>query len=116
MVSAWDQAGDLRRANSMLRHAQLVRRAFTSIHTNHISKLASSQLLDVSRPVHTQITLAASTTVRKMFIDKSIPLSVVSREFRMVSRPRGPLMRAVFPPGQRIIARWRGGWPRGICW
>jgi hypothetical protein len=103
MASAWDQAGDIRRANSMLRHAQLVRRGSQALHTNHLSKLPASTLLELSRPVHTRITVAAQTTVRGLLAGKQVPLAVMNREFRVAARPRGPLMRTVLAPAQRIL-------------
>src|SRR5262249_16752092 len=70
MASAWDQAGDLRRANTMLRHAQLVRRGAQALYANHLAKLPASTLLELSRPVHTRITVAAQTTVRGLLVSK----------------------------------------------
>jgi hypothetical protein len=103
MASAWDQAGDIRRANTMLRHAQLVRRGSQALHTNYLSKLPASTLLELSHPVHTRITVAAQTTVRGLLVSKQVPLAVMNRQFRVAVRPWGPLMRTVLAPAQRIL-------------
>lgn len=102
MASAWDQAGDLDRANSILRQAQLVRRASESVHTNHVAKLTSGTLLQISRPVHTRIAVTPNITLRKQFLDTHVPTAVVSAEFRRASRPGGPVMRTVLTPQQRM--------------
>jgi hypothetical protein len=105
MASAWDQAGDLARANGMLRQAQLLRRAAQAIHRNHISKLPASTLLQLSRPVHTRVAVAAETTLSKQLTDQNVPAAIVSPAFSRVARPNGPVMRSALAPAQRMTAR-----------
>jgi hypothetical protein len=113
MASAWDQVGEVERANDILRHAQLVRRASQAIYTRHISQLPSGTLLEISRPVHTRVAMAANATVRKVLATNNMPSSVVTRAFTRIARPRGPLMRRMLAPAQRaaqpIATRVAGG-------
>ena len=103
MASAWDQAGDMARANSMLRQAQLLRRASEAVYTNHVSKLASGTLLEITRPVHTRTAVAANTNAAQAVLpDTHFPAAIVSRAYRTVARSSGPMMRTVLAPPQRI--------------
>ena len=105
MASAWEQAGDLARANRMLLQAQLLRRAAQAIHRNHISKLPGGTLLQLSRPVHTRIAVATQTTLSKQLTDQHVPAAIVSPAFSRVARPNGPVMRSALAPPQRMTAR-----------
>lgn len=103
MASAWDQVGEIQLANRILLHAQLVRRASAAVYQRHLAGLPTNTLLNISRPIHTRIALAPGATVTKVFSDNNLPASIVSRTFRTIARPRGPVMRAVLPPAQQVV-------------
>jgi hypothetical protein len=103
MASAWEQVGEIERANNLLRHGQLVRAAAATVYQRHLSKLLPGPLLEVSRPVHARIAVAPQTTVMKLLASNNMPETVVSASFRKVARPRGPMLRSVLPAGQRSM-------------
>ena len=103
MASAWDQVGEIERVNNLLRHGQLVRAAARAVFERDFSKLFPGPLLDISRPVHARIAVAPQTTVQKLLAMNKLPIAIVTPEFRKMARPRGPLLRAVLPPDQRVV-------------
>lgn len=103
MASAWEQAGEIERANTILRNAQLVRAASNSIFQNHLSHLSESTLLEVSRPVHGRVIVAAATTIERAISQSNTPLTVTTSAFRRVARPRGPIMGRVLPRAAKTV-------------
>lgn len=105
MADAWEQAGAVERANAILRNAQLLRAASSSIYHRHFNKLSRSSVLEVSRPVHGRVTInsaidsptdrVAVSTVDAEIPKTKTPVSLMTSAFRRVARPRGPIMRGV---------------------
>jgi hypothetical protein len=103
MASAWEQVGEIERANSLLRHGQLVREAARGVYQRHLTRMAPSPLLQLSRPIHARVAVSPQTTMQKVLLNNKMPLTVVTPEFRRASRPRGPMLRSVLPAAQRTM-------------
>jgi hypothetical protein len=103
MAAAWDQVGDIERANRMLRNAQLVRSGSEGIHRKHLQKLAQGTLIEMSRAVHGRILLQPGNTVDRVMSISNTPTSTASPTMRRVARPRGPIYRKVLPDTQLTV-------------
>ena len=52
MERAWQQVGEIERANQALRQAQMARSAGVSMHTRHLSGLSPEAIVQITEPVH----------------------------------------------------------------
>src|SRR6266511_2172426 len=98
MAAAWDQVGEIERANQLLRQAQLARAASLSIHQERLGKLNSTTFLLMSGPVQSRVRYAAnqSGAERTAFghvRHSAIPAAVASVQFRRTLRARGAIAR-----------------------
>jgi hypothetical protein len=91
MRNAWQQIGDVRRANQLLRRARLAREASRSIH-DAILDLSPDSTLLFSEPLHGR-TSDGSQSIAAHIENSSFPETVLSPAFRRVARPSGPLAR-----------------------
>ncbi|WP_318570642.1 hypothetical protein [Salinigranum marinum] len=88
MRSAWEQVGDVRRANELLARAQLARAASAGIHDD-LTALSPADLLTVTGPMHARV--SDEETVHATVEASRVPRGVLSLSFRRLSRPGGPL-------------------------
>lgn len=102
MASAWDQAGELERANELLRQAQLARATAAATREKHLDGLPSDAALRVTAPLHGRVRLRLDgkpdgpdpkRTLKGNLSDSAFPEAAVSPPFRRAVRPRGPLGR-----------------------
>lgn len=104
--AAWEQAGELRRANQALWQGQLAREVGGRLLKRWIEPLPAERLLAVSEPVHARLALpadaqrtgeetaaAVAMTVRAQVKGSALPDEAVSPASRRVLRPGGPLAR-----------------------
>jgi hypothetical protein len=103
MASAWEQVGEVQRANQLLRQAQVMRAAGQAIHRNSLDRLPLGSLLQVTRAAHSRVMDTPTATLNFTIGGSSLPTGVVSPTFRRIARPRGPLVRRVLPPAQRRV-------------
>lgn len=103
MASAWEQAGEIERANRILRQAQLMREATQAVYRLHLSRLAESPLLQVTRAAHAQVLVAAGSTLQSTIGASNTPPTVTAGAFRRVARPRGAITRRVLPVEARRV-------------
>ncbi|MGH6635225.1 MAG: hypothetical protein ACRED0_03515, partial [Gammaproteobacteria bacterium] len=61
MASAWEQLGEIERANQLLRQAQLARAVGLAIHEKRLAKLRPDLLVQVTGPVHARVRIDAYT-------------------------------------------------------
>jgi len=101
--SAWDQAGEIAAANTLLRHAQAAAAAASAIHRRHLARLGDSALFEVTRPLHGRLMMGGQKTVHGLMASTGTPTTLVDAAFRRVARPRGPLFRRVLAPPQRSV-------------
>ncbi|SHH00543.1 hypothetical protein [Halobaculum gomorrense] len=91
MAEAWNQVGDIREANRLLRHARLARTASQSIH-NAMGDLSPAARLTLTEPAHGRLLNdATSETIAAAVEGSALPSAVLSPAFRRATRPGGPL-------------------------
>lgn len=90
MQSAWAQIGDVRRANQLLARGQLAREASGHVHDD-LSELPTAELLAVTSPTHARVLDDDGETVHRTVDDSRVPTGALSRSFRRLTRPGGPL-------------------------
>jgi hypothetical protein len=104
MAAAWDQAGDLEKANQRMRQLQLSLAASTSLHARHFSQLSPDAMLRITAPVLARVrggTVAApaTRTMAAMLSGGALPLQAASTAMRRIARERGPITRRVAAQG-----------------
>ncbi|MFE5207224.1 hypothetical protein [Streptomyces sp. NPDC056600] len=101
MAAAWDRAGDLERANALLRRAQLARSVASSVQEKRIAPLPADSVLRVTQPLHSRVRLrpdgshtpGGSATLLGSMRTSVFPEGAVSAAFRRAVRPSGPIGR-----------------------
>jgi hypothetical protein len=103
MASAWEQAGDLKRANQRMRQLQLSLAASTSLHERHFAKLGDEAILRVSAPALARINAAGAMgetgTLAQVVSSRMLPLQAASTAMRRIARERGPITRRIAAQG-----------------
>lgn len=89
---AWEQAGQLREVNNLLRGAQVAQSAGESLQKRHLESLPPDLLLQVAGPAQQRIRYDDNTLYRT-FQNSSLPEEGFEGTFRRVSRTRGPHLR-----------------------
>jgi hypothetical protein len=92
MASAWEQIGDVMRANRALREAQLARAVGQSLLGKHLAPMTESQLISATSPAHARL-LTSPTTLWQKMRESALPSSTVTPLFRRLVRPRSPVRR-----------------------
>ena len=97
VASAWDQLGEINKANQLLRQAQLARGASASMSRRHLAAVAGDGVyLQLTSPVHSRVrvTLGGATlTVRGHVAASRLPEAALTAPMRKLARPRGPVGR-----------------------
>jgi hypothetical protein len=103
MASAWEQAGDLQRANQRMRQLQLSLAAGTSLHARHFKNLSDDAILRVSAPALGRLRavgeMGNSGTLAGAIASKALPLMAASTAMRRIARERGPITRRIAAQG-----------------
>jgi hypothetical protein len=95
VASAWEQLGEVERANQALRQAQLAMETGRRIYEQHLEPLAKRDpmaFLALTGPVHSRIT-RDGRTMHARIVESCLPLASMQGAFRRLTRPRGPLGR-----------------------
>jgi len=97
VASAWGQLGEIRKANQLLRQAQLARGASASMWRRHLGAVAADgAYLQVTGPVHSRVSLKlgpVTFTLRGHVAASRLPVRALSAAMRKLTRPRGALGR-----------------------
>lgn len=93
MAAAWEQLGEVLRANQLLRQAQLAVAASERVLARHLAPLPDEVLLSLVGPALTRIRLAPNNTLRRAVAESCLPVLALSGAFRRVVRAHGPLDR-----------------------
>ncbi len=108
VASAWDQVGEIRKANQLLGQGQLAREVTNSIIRRHLETIPGDGVyLQITSPIHPRVSLTlsgTSATLARHIAASRIPNSAVWASMRKLARPRGPLGRqlAVSGPQQTV--------------
>jgi hypothetical protein len=111
MASAWQQAGEIQRANQRIRQLQMSLVVGASLETRHFSKLADEAMLRLCAPVLSRIGLSAAPGTETMLAKvrtTTIPVQALTPAMRRIGRERGPLTRRVVAQGGTRFSR--GTW------
>lgn len=94
MASAWEQVGEIEKANQVLRQAQLARSVSARIYDKRISPQAAETLIHFAAALHSRIFgTETSKTLAVQVLESRVPQSMMSSAFRRLTRPRGPVAR-----------------------
>lgn len=107
MGSAWDQLGEIEKANQILRQAQLAVAAGTVIYQQDLAALDEGTFFAVTGATHSRVLSGppGSKTVSASTRDSRLPQAVAQGAFRRLIRPRGPLARRLVAYGGLNLAR-----------
>jgi hypothetical protein len=111
MASAWEQAGEIQRANQRLRQLQMSLVVGASLQARHFTNLADEAMLRVSAPVLSRIGLSSVAGTQTMLAQvrtTSIPVQALAPAIRRIGRERGPLTRRIAAGGGARFTR--GTW------
>jgi hypothetical protein len=103
MASAWEQAGDLQRANQRMRQLQLSLTASTSLYMRHFKNLSDDTMLRVSAPALARVrsvgAMGDTGTLAGAIASKALPMMAASTAMRRIARERGPITRRIAAQG-----------------
>jgi hypothetical protein len=91
MESAWRQVGAVLEANNLRRRGEFSLAASSSIHRRWISTVSAVDLATATAPLHSHVFLGDNLTVTGRLRDSPLPPSIVSVEYRRMTRARGSL-------------------------
>jgi hypothetical protein len=107
MAQAWEQVGDVERANQLLRQAQLARAQGKSLHRRALPATSDGTFLLLTRPLHDRVLVDKQLTAFGEARASSLPDRLLDGAFRRVARPRGPLGRRLGrdtrDPGELVV-------------
>jgi len=86
---AWRQVGDVLAANALRRRAEFSLAATATLHRRWISQLPPADLITSIAPVQSRVFVAAGQTLTGRLRESPLPPSVVSVEYRRMTRVRG---------------------------
>lgn len=94
MAAAWEQLGEVLRANQLLRQGQLALHVSGRVYSRHIAPLPRYALLQLAGPALSRLRAADGVaTIRGRIAASCLPLVTLHASFRRVVRPGGPLFR-----------------------
>jgi hypothetical protein len=100
VASAWDQLGEIRKANQLLRQAQLARQVSASLNQRHLEAMPGDGVyLQITAPLHARVRLDGNATLRAQILASRLPVGAVSPALRKLARPRGPVGRQLGAAG-----------------
>jgi len=109
MTSAWEQVGDIERANQIVRQAQLACAASKSIHEERLKKLDEKTFLLMMGPVLPRVSYANSPwqnlTALGRVMASALPRAVTSAQFRRMVRPRGRIAQRFNVAGKENLGK-----------
>jgi hypothetical protein len=87
MASAWQQVDGVRKANELLRQAQLARAALQQLFRQHLQVAPPETVMNLTAPLHAKL-LASPKTVLASVRNSRVPERMLSGTFRRATRPR----------------------------
>jgi len=107
MASAWQQVDGVRKANQLLKQAQLARAALQQLYRQHLRPALAETLLTLTAPLHARL-MASPMTIRATVRSSRVPERMLSGTFRRATRPRRRLVGSVATRAP-LLARVNGG-------
>jgi hypothetical protein len=87
MASAWQQVDGVRKANDLLRQAQLARAALQQLYRRQLQPVQPETMLRLTAPLHAKL-FASPKTILATIRASRVPERMFSGTFRRVTRPR----------------------------
>jgi hypothetical protein len=87
MASAWQQVDGIRKANELLRQAQLARAALQLIYRRQFQPVQPVTMVALTAPLHSKL-MASPKTILASVRSSRVPERMLSGTFRRVTRPR----------------------------
>ncbi|HEY1429356.1 MAG TPA: hypothetical protein VGF18_07265, partial [Candidatus Tumulicola sp.] len=106
--AAWQQAGEIQRANALLARAQMARAVTASLATRHLNAASDGSYLQMTAPLHARVSVTLSgttSTLRAAIATSSLPNASVAGAFRKLMRPRGVIGRQLQDSTFGLVAR-----------
>ncbi len=88
MKKAWQQLGDVLKANQKIRQVQLTISASFQIYKKTLLPMTAEQLIAVTPAVHPRV-MGSPTTIHQQIKESNLPLAATHSAFRKITRPRG---------------------------
>lgn len=109
VASAWEQAAELKRVNTVLRQAQFGVALGTSLHRRHLETMTPDAGLQVLSPARAQLSLSAAakqpgTGLVALWRAAQIPPAAFGTAMRRIVRPQGAVNRRVIRATRALIA------------
>lgn len=97
MDRAWQQFGDILKANQQIRREQLSLKLSEALLAKHITspKISSSQLTAITASIHQKVKAGDKTIFNQIDQNKLVSNAFVHPGYYRLTRPRGPLMRRI---------------------
>jgi hypothetical protein len=89
LEEAWKQVGDVIGANTLRRRGEYSMAASATLHRKWISQLAPVDLVTSTAPIHPRVFVSQDLTLTGRLRRSPLPPSIVSVEYRRVTRARG---------------------------
>jgi hypothetical protein len=109
VASVWDQFGEIRKANQMLRQAQLARQVSASMNQRHLGTISGDgEYLQITAPIHARIRLTlngATATLRGHVQTSRLPSGSLSPAMRRMTRPGAIIGRQLTAGAAKIVDR-----------
>ena len=109
VASAWDQWGEIQKANRLLRQAQLAREVSTSLSRRHLERVAGDgKWLQITAPLHSRVRITMAGVAATLYgqIQASrLPSGSLSPAMRKIARPAGPIGRQMKAGVPQIVDR-----------
>jgi hypothetical protein len=99
MQRAWQQLGDILRANQKIRQVQVSIATSMRVYSRHFVQLEPDQQIAVTQQVHKRV-MGSPTTIFQQLRESRLEGAALQPSFRRVLRPRGAVMRKALPRDQ----------------
>jgi hypothetical protein len=96
MKKAWQQLGDVLKANQKIRQVQLSISASFQIYRKTLLPMTAEQLIAVTPAVHPRV-MGSPTTIYQQIKESNLPLAATHPAFRKITRPRGVISKKTLP-------------------
>lgn len=96
MKKAWQQLGDILKANQKIRQVQLSISASFQIYQKTLLPMTADQLIAVTPAVHPRV-MGNPATISRQIKGSNLPLAATHSAFRKITRPRGVISKKALP-------------------
>lgn len=107
--SAWEQFGEIRKANELLQRGQLARQVSQSLSARHLQRVAGNgEWLQITAPLHSRIRIAlggVTGTLYGQLQTSRLPAGALSSAMRRIARPDGLIGRQLKSGVPQIVER-----------